>query len=478
MSFLDIRAAVIFAHTCQLMRVNVQDAVRVRVLALTIPFFHGDLDKVRRFFGVMRLTNSVVNGSIPTLVMDWSVPTDGLRGLMISNLNVVAPLGAHKFVCDYLTAILRDATRRDGNPSEEYGAVASKFTVLTLLRKTTQHLSITVTESRTTSAMPVILAAGCTSQHNVLTATRLICPNIDMTSRSEALFAWPFASTGVALARWSKPLVPPPLHGIVRVEHSNSGWTTACGYGCPSRKRQIRGFKAIGEFAWGGIRGEFDTPGGREWTTNVARDVEFRWRTALVILCAEPTLDGMKDSSNRTGNICPFATRSLVVFDESPGHKHKRTVRGTETPARRVLDDSNVGVGRRSLTRSNDHQFCGHIHRIRTRSHPRSKLKSRRRVLLVDGLQLALCGDRDRHVGVCKATEFWCGAWACKGHVNRLRGVERVIVLLILRTWTETGGYEPGCRALFGNSNHSASINCGGVKLSSLSRFVTLKQGV
>ncbi|KAK7026987.1 hypothetical protein R3P38DRAFT_2527246, partial [Favolaschia claudopus] len=134
---------------------------------------------------------------------------------------------------------------------------------------------ITVTESRTASAMPVVLSAGCTSQHNVLTATRVICPNIDMTSRSEALLGWPFATTRVALARWYKPLIPPPLYGV------------PCGYGCPARKRQIRGFTAVGEFAWGGIRGDLDTPGGREWTINLAREVDFRWRVALV--CRNPT---------------------------------------------------------------------------------------------------------------------------------------------------------------------------------------------
>ncbi|KAK7038418.1 hypothetical protein R3P38DRAFT_3475353 [Favolaschia claudopus] len=385
LSFLDIRAAIIFGQTCQLMRVNVQAAVCGRVLALTSPFFHGDLDKVRRVFGVMRLTNSVVSGSIATLVMDWSVPSGGLRGLMISNLNIVAPLGAHKFVCDYLSAILRDATRRDRDPSEEYRAVASKYSVFTLLRKT--HLSITVTESRTTSTMPVILSGGY------------------MTTRSEALLGWPFASTGVALARWDKPLIPPPLYGLVRTEDSNSGWQKTCGYGCPGRKRQIRGFNAVGEFAWGGIRGELDTPGGREWTKNLERDVDFRWRVAL-------ELDRLKGPSDCTGYFGPFTTSSLVVFDESVrvptnalfealrrqygvfSSKRSDTVVSQvvfeqydiaePVPAPELVDvndgDSNVGVGGRTLTWSNNYQFCSHIQSIRCRSQPGSKLESGCRV--------------------------------------------------------------------------------------------------
>ncbi|KAK7057350.1 hypothetical protein R3P38DRAFT_3168869 [Favolaschia claudopus] len=111
----------------------------------------------------------------------------------------------------------------------------------------------------------------------VVTASHIICPNVELTSSGRALLGWPSAAARTPIPRIGKPLLPEPLKGVVITETSTANWKVPCGLYCPQRKRQVHGFVGIGEFAWGGAHGSLH-PNAEEWRENPYREEWLKWR--------------------------------------------------------------------------------------------------------------------------------------------------------------------------------------------------------
>ncbi|KAJ6505996.1 hypothetical protein DFH09DRAFT_1289186 [Mycena vulgaris] len=226
------------------------------------------------FFAFARKTEAGINGSVRTLTLDWRIPVPALQAPMVKNLNVVVPVGTDKVWCTFIERVLKNVRWVRQPVSPEYQHVASKVVTFSLSHN--DHLQITVTTSRTTSILPVVLAAGCTFQQNLLTSTRIICPHVKSSNNGRALLGWASAVSGTPVARIHKPFVHHPLYGFVQTDDSTVAWDEPCGFTCPGVNRQVYGLKGFGVPAWGGNGGNFDRDGGTEWTVNVYEQDRFQ----------------------------------------------------------------------------------------------------------------------------------------------------------------------------------------------------------
>ncbi|KAJ7130159.1 hypothetical protein C8R44DRAFT_871997 [Mycena epipterygia] len=278
----DLLTAMALARTSRHTRYFVRSMFRRRVMRLVIPFMGRSPGLAKILFAMMRRTESGIGGSIPTAALDWRIPILSLQAPLISNLNILVPHGQQalwkRFIEECLKGVLWAKHRSLG----EYRHTADFVTTYVVRRH--DSLTITVTTSRTSSVLPVLLSAGCTSQHNLLTSTYIVCPNVKLTASGRAVLGWASNISSMDVARMHKPFVPAPLHQYVHTGRSTADWDEPCGWSCPAIKRQVKGFAGIGEFAWGGPDGG---PSDEDLTrppANGYRQQRLQWRLGNLCL--------------------------------------------------------------------------------------------------------------------------------------------------------------------------------------------------
>ncbi|KAJ7131659.1 hypothetical protein C8R43DRAFT_956885 [Mycena crocata] len=225
---------------------------------------------------LLRSSNAGIGGSIATAALHWALPVLLLPAPLVSNLNIIVPYGAQEHWKLLLERVLRGVLWTSRPAWGEYKHSAHYVSTYGLAHDL--GLAVTVTSSLTDSVLPVLLSSGCTSQHNLVTSTRFICPNVRLTSTARAVLGWASTVSAVTVPRMDKPFLLPPLHTYVHTATSCEDWDDRCGWSCPALKRQVCGFKGIGEFAWGGHEERFDRVGGDGWTVTPHRQERLKWR--------------------------------------------------------------------------------------------------------------------------------------------------------------------------------------------------------
>ncbi|KAF9455508.1 hypothetical protein BDZ94DRAFT_1179774 [Collybia nuda] len=129
-------------------------------------------------------------------------------------------------------------------------------------------LTITVTQSRTDTVIPVLISATITSQMNLLTSSHIFCayPTLAATNRSISTFFPPSGKTMIRV--WDC---------LMRFSYSTCSWMIPCGSACPAIWRYSYGLGGFGEFAWGGFYNERDIKGNMGDST-ILRSSHFKWR--------------------------------------------------------------------------------------------------------------------------------------------------------------------------------------------------------
>ncbi|KAJ7119808.1 hypothetical protein C8R44DRAFT_878200 [Mycena epipterygia] len=272
----DLLTAMALAKTSRHTRYFARSMFRRRVMRLILPFMRRSSGLAKVFFAMMRRTESGVGGSIATAALDWDIPVLGLRAPLISNLNILVPHGQQALWKRYIEGCLKGVLWTKSQSFGEYQHTADFVTTYAL--RCDDSLTITVTTSRTRSILPVLLSAGCTSQHNLLTSSHIICPNVKLTASGRAVLGWPSNITNMEVARMHKPFVPPPLHQYVHTGLSMAEWDEPCGWSCPGIKRQVRGFAGVGEFAWGDAYDVLSGDGTQFPALNPYREERLQWR--------------------------------------------------------------------------------------------------------------------------------------------------------------------------------------------------------
>ncbi|KAJ7461259.1 hypothetical protein B0H11DRAFT_2312660 [Mycena galericulata] len=264
-----LREAMTFGHVCCFLRLVVRSMYRRRLLRLLMPFFDYRPSRKDAFFELLGSTRSGINGSVTTASLDWVIQVLNMNAPLVKNVNIVAPHGLQAVWKFFIEKKLKGVLWMKATSFGEYTATADFVSTYGLRHD--NNLTITVTTSRTRSILPVLFSAGMTSQHNLLTHTRVMCPNVELTSSDRAVLGWAPTSAHSTVGRMHKPCVKPPLSAWVHTAKSVTDWDEPCGWNCPALKRQVHAFRGIGEFAWGGYSGTIDA-------TNELREEHLKWR--------------------------------------------------------------------------------------------------------------------------------------------------------------------------------------------------------
>ncbi|KDR70801.1 hypothetical protein GALMADRAFT_144295 [Galerina marginata CBS 339.88] len=215
--------------------------VRRRIKHLVLPFtFHAR--NVDMFFTLLRVTEAGITGSLAWSVMAAVEERSEPRPL--NDLNIVVPKGGQRLW--YWMRFLASLGYSRIMYSEALGidSVVSRQT----LSFETDGCLINVTESKTSSIIPVVISSPLTSMMNAVTYWRVYCFLPSLFARRVALETINTRATSVERIDLNRRGIA--LHTLSYI----NWWDEACGESCPAIWRQTRGLAGVGIARWGGMR--------------------------------------------------------------------------------------------------------------------------------------------------------------------------------------------------------------------------------
>ncbi|KAF8803425.1 hypothetical protein BYT27DRAFT_7260166 [Phlegmacium glaucopus] len=209
---------------------TVYTLLRRRIRTILLPF----IDDIPNFLALLKEVKAGIVGSAV-----WNILT--IDDVEPRDLNIIIPSGIPYGIERVKAYIASSGTSVifDGAPGIIYEAHTARF--IKVLRPTGK--TITITLSKSSSIVPVVVSSSFTCQFNILTATSIICFYPDLLSRRET-------------ARGMSTIYLSEFDQLVRrgiwCLGPNTPRETACGNACLALWRRTEGLEGVAVMHWGG----------------------------------------------------------------------------------------------------------------------------------------------------------------------------------------------------------------------------------
>ncbi|KAF8798657.1 hypothetical protein BYT27DRAFT_7264774 [Phlegmacium glaucopus] len=230
---------------------------------LKIPF----VDDISTFFILTKDISAVVVGSAA-----WNVLS--IDDVTPKDLNIIVPDGS-QYGLERLKAYLTcsgSTVDFDGCPSAPYDECATRFVKL---RRTSGAIT-TITLSKTSSIVPVLVSSSFTSQYNILTPTHLYCFYPNLLSRREAVRG---------MVRIHQFEVDQLARRGIQYIGAYYPRNAPCEYACACIWRRTSTLEGVALMHWAGFDGSGEC-GSSCSSINDIGDSDFKWRLGLE--CVNP----------------------------------------------------------------------------------------------------------------------------------------------------------------------------------------------
>ncbi|RDB28622.1 hypothetical protein Hypma_015887 [Hypsizygus marmoreus] len=212
----------------------VQIEISARVAYALRPFISNSVRGT--FFNLMDITRSVVYGIVPWTVI--STPPQIRRRSRTYNVEIAVPHGRMDDWRKFLGIIGYKEHKSISVPGFLGQVIDIQYT---FVQETRSEYSITVSQSMTSSVLPIILSSHTTCQMNILSSSHLFCfyPNLTMEYKALASFQ-----------NLSRAQIPYIYRRLVSFTSTTEFFGYPCGEVCPAIWRHTRGLQGVGVIRW------------------------------------------------------------------------------------------------------------------------------------------------------------------------------------------------------------------------------------
>ncbi|KAJ7891176.1 hypothetical protein B0H13DRAFT_2340664 [Mycena leptocephala] len=252
-------------------------------LRLLVSLFMTD-EHVDQFYDILEASLSAVGGSTVSSVLSFPYRHRWLP----SNLNILLPFGRMFEWRDFLERIgLHEIVSKVKGVDRKHARTTASHIVF---ESFIPGHTILLSESKDESVLTLLMSATTTWCTNIATCSDIYSLYTKLTVQNRALEGWFPTNVRQAVAIGKRN---------IRSSISTSSWNVPCGWQCPVLWRDLRGFKGVGVFRWGGNHNQHKD--GLSTVGNPVVKSSMKWR--LGDLC--------------TNRHCPFnnASYSAVTSD-------------------------------------------------------------------------------------------------------------------------------------------------------------------